>query len=118
MEVHPEKCFSCRACQLTCSMVKFGVFNPKKSLLRVEEGLPYNKVVICDQCGRCAEVCPVNAIYKEEDVWLIDHEKCVGCGTCVRECPLQVMIMVDGKAYKCDWCGACVEGCTLGALKK
>lgn len=40
----------------------------------------------CDECGRCADVCPVGAISKDEGHSL-DKSKCTMCGKCVRVCP-------------------------------
>lgn len=117
VKTNPEKCSSCKACLIACSAVKFGVFNPKKALLRIEDSVPYNKIIFCNQCGECAGVCPVKAITKKGEVWIIDHEKCTGCGKCVDACPLNVIIMVDGKAWKCDNCRECVRHCPIGALE-
>lgn len=116
IKVDIEKCTSCRACLLACSGVKFDVFNPKKALLRMEEGIPFAKVHVCIECGKCKEVCPVEAISEENGIYKIDKDKCIGCQTCVMNCPEKVIIMVDGKAWKCDECGECVKHCTIGAL--
>jgi len=41
----------------------------------------------CTGCGRCVEVCPVEAIKVENEKATVDNEECVDCGTCVDECP-------------------------------
>ncbi len=58
----------------------------------------------CRECGRCAKVCPYNAIsdlvrpckaacpvnaisYDENKIAKIEEEKCINCGACVRNCP-------------------------------
>ncbi len=42
---------------------------------------------LCMGCGRCKEVCPVDAIYGEEGEPLsINQDKCVMCGQCVQVC--------------------------------
>ncbi|MCQ4635377.1 glycyl-radical enzyme activating protein [Anaerovorax odorimutans] len=41
----------------------------------------------CIKCGRCAEICPEQAIDKED--FHIDWEKCVSCGSCAACCPVQ-----------------------------
>ena len=38
-------------------------------------------------CGRCAEVCPQEAMRLEDDRARPDPEKCILCGYCVPECP-------------------------------
>lgn len=40
---------------------------------------------LCEGCGRCKEICPVDAIYGEEgEAYTIDQDKCVMCGQCVQ----------------------------------
>lgn len=116
VKLSPENCSSCKACLLSCSAIKFKVFNPKKGLLRIKDSIPFNRIFFCTQCGRCAEVCPVKAISKKGEVWLIDKNICTGCGICIKECPEQVMVMHKNKAWKCDLCRECVRHCTVRAL--
>jgi len=40
----------------------------------------------CTACGKCKEVCPVEAISKGEKIYVIDEDKCVSCGQCVDAC--------------------------------
>jgi ferredoxin len=40
----------------------------------------------CVGCGRCAEVCPVEAITMEDGSPRIDEAWCIGCGVCDRAC--------------------------------
>lgn len=42
----------------------------------------------CNGCGRCASVCPSDAIYYDGDnKAVIDQSKCTKCGECVAICP-------------------------------
>jgi len=43
---------------------------------------------LCNGCGECVKICPVNAIRMEEGKAKIDPFQCVGCGACVPVCPL------------------------------
>lgn len=45
----------------------------------------------CVMCGRCAEECPLEAISKGRDQYVIDPEECVGCGVCARKCPAEAI---------------------------
>ena len=45
----------------------------------------------CTNCGKCAEVCPVEAISKGEKNHTIDEETCVSCGQCTDECPVEAI---------------------------
>ncbi len=55
--------------------------------------------------GSCMSVCPVDAIYRdEEDLIWVDREKCVGCEKCVEICPTNVIKMIP---YNADYIVAC-----------
>ena len=50
----------------------------------------------CKSCGKCAEVCPYNAIsvdVKKKTAAVINTASCAGCGTCAAECPFDAIIM-------------------------
>ena len=40
----------------------------------------------CDCCGRCAEICPVQAIAMSDGKPEVDYKKCIFCGRCVEGC--------------------------------
>ncbi len=41
----------------------------------------------CNLCGACVEACPLQAIAKEDDEFVIDPEICTECGYCADICP-------------------------------
>jgi Dissimilatory sulfite reductase (desulfoviridin), alpha and beta subunits len=45
----------------------------------------------CFACGRCAKVCPAGAIKIENNIAVIDYEKCDNCGRCIEECPRKII---------------------------
>lgn len=47
---------------------------------------PVTDADLCILCGRCAEVCPVEAVTVDEDV-RTDAEACTICCACVKACP-------------------------------
>ncbi|MEW6624330.1 MAG: 4Fe-4S binding protein [Bacillota bacterium] len=52
----------------------------------------------------------------------IDEDKCEGCGECAEACPVDVISMVDGKAYvedssECLGCESCMAVCPTEAVK-
>ncbi len=92
---------------------------------------PINSEVIienCKSCGKCAEVCPYNAITvdpKKKIPAAVNAAACSGCGTCAAECPFDAIIMnhfTDAQitsqidtlfekdseekilAFACNWC--------------
>jgi len=41
----------------------------------------------------CVEACKTNALKREEGIIYIDEEKCVGCGRCAKLCPFNAIFM-------------------------
>jgi Fe-S-cluster-containing dehydrogenase component len=87
--------------------------------------------VVCMHCESptCAEVCPADAIKKEEDGVVLSARKprCVGCNNCVLACPFGVPKMESefDLMMKCDMCydrtsvgrkPMCASVCPSGAL--
>lgn len=88
---------------------------------------------------RCESACPKNAIYFDHNQKAhIDHEKCINCGKCAKVCPYNAIftrkrpcevackvnaVSMDEKTKnavinnnKCISCGACVYQCPFGAI--
>lgn len=104
---------------------------------------PIDRFIITEACRgclahKCAEVCPVGAIYTVGHRSYIDNNKCVECGRCKAACPYNAVSDVmrpckkacGAKAIdfdsskkavidndKCIQCGACVYQCPFGALE-
>jgi len=63
--IDPDKCINCGKCVAVC---------------------PYHAITYIPV--PCQEVCPVDAITKDEDgIAIIDFEKCIMCGKCILACP-------------------------------
>ncbi|RLI45749.1 4Fe-4S dicluster domain-containing protein, partial [Candidatus Bathyarchaeota archaeon] len=69
-----DRCTGCRMCELACSLVKEGAFNPDKSRIWIEfEGMPeLFHPNACRSCGKppCTDACPTEpkSIYRDEKV--------------------------------------------------
>ena len=120
--IDPLDCTGCRNCEVACSYIKEGLMNPQKSRIRVVRiGPTYDSPVVCRQCEEapCAKACPVEAIEKKGNIWVVNAQKCIGCAMCVQECPFGAIAMHPDKgiAIKCDQCGHCVKYCPPGKLR-
>lgn len=117
----PECCSGCGACKLVCALTNYDQVNPALAALSIQGRFPapgVYEISLCDQCGECAEVCPVEAIEEDNGVYRIDPETCVDCGECVQACPHGVLFehaSLDSP-IKCTLCRACAEICPRDAL--
>ena len=127
--IQSEKCTGCHMCELACSSVKKGEFNPSYSRIRVAtNGLEgWSRPNVCLQCedAMCLTACSTGAILKTktqqgDPLVAIDQEKCTDCGVCVDACPFGALDFINGlKAIKCDLCGGspkCVDFCFYKCL--
>ena len=63
-----DKCTGCRICELVCSMINHGEYNPYKSRIRLirNKVMEVNIITLdatCDgACNRCVENCPMEAL--------------------------------------------------------
>lgn len=121
-----ERCTGCGICELVCSAVKGGVFNPKMACLKIHSGYEKGDLVIggefCDLCLECVETCPTGAITSENGSLSVDQESCSECGLCVDACPYGIIhLSSSGKLLICDHCGGspeCVSWCPHEAIRK
>ena len=46
---------------------------------------------VCDLCGTCIGVCPVDAIFIERLKISIDSDSCINCSACKYVCPVDAL---------------------------
>ena len=122
-----QKCTGCRLCELVCAVKHYGISNPARARIKVikweQEGLYVP--MSCQQCqdAPCMNVCPVKAIYRDEELArvMVDYDICIGCRFCVAVCPFGAMSfnVTDRQVFKCDLCDGdpqCVRFCDRKAV--
>lgn len=128
LQILPEKCTGCMQCELACSWVQTGSFQPSKSLIRVnvfDEQASYAPFA-CLQCDEawCMNTCPTNAIAIDIDTGakVVMESLCIGCHLCTIACPFGTVwtLPESDKAAKCNLCGgdpACATSCPTDAIE-
>lgn len=56
--------------------------------------------VIAEPCigvksGDCVDVCPVDCIHEQEELFVIDPDECIDCQQCVSACPVEAIFAED-----------------------
>ena len=128
LKILPDKCTGCMQCELACSWVQTGTFQPSRSLIRVnvfDEEASYAPYT-CLQCDEawCMTACPVNAISIDSNTGskVITEALCVGCHLCTIACPFGTVFTPPktDTATKCNLCGghpACATSCPTDAIQ-
>jgi uncharacterized repeat protein (TIGR04076 family) len=127
IQVDPEACTGCRACETVCAFIHTKSFNGEKARIKINkdeiegEDIPY----VCRQCGDapCVKACPVNALSRDPNTnaILVDEAACIGCYKCAKACPFDAITFTENDtALICDLCEGeieCVKRCPTEALK-
>ena len=83
--------FEARVC-MGCSPAPCAEACPTQAMTPRKGGGVLFKARLCINCGKCAEACPVDAIF-------LDHNKtpyvCIHCGRCVDYCPHECIELVE-----------------------
>ena len=119
VQADPSKCKGVRACEKACATTFFKQENAAYSSIQVTEIDGAFAINVCNQCGKCIEICPVKAIYRNPaGTVMVKKDVCVGCYMCIGFCPTLSMRRAPGSntAFKCVSCGKCVKECPEGAL--
>lgn len=116
----PELCTGCKTCMEACAKVLFKDTDIEKSAIKISEKADGAfDINVCNQCGECIDICPVEAIYRNKaGTVMINKDLCVHCYACVGFCPILAMRYhkdVVGP-FKCIACGACTRACPTGAI--
>jgi ferredoxin len=88
--------FICNCCGCCCEAMitarRFGFFQP----VHTTNFIPELELSACNGCGKCVNVCPVEAMtlvsandphHPKKRQARLNTDLCLGCGVCVRSCP-------------------------------
>jgi electron transport complex protein RnfB len=99
--VDPDRCTACTVCIVSCpkgiiASVPYHADVHIACVSRDKGGL-LRKIcdIGCIGCRICEKVCVPGAIRVEDNVAVIDFDKCNGCGDCAEKCPRK--LIVDSK---------------------
>lgn len=115
----PLKCVGAKSCEKVCAKTFFKSEDVAYSAIRITRGKEGWDINVCNQCGKCIEICPAKAISRNKaGTVMIDKAVCVGCFMCVGFCPTLSMRVAPGarEPFKCVSCGACAKACRNCAL--
>lgn len=87
--INPDACIGCGTCRAACSEGhrEAGLqAEPRLSLVMTRD---VSAAVTCHHCegAPCLQVCPVNAIEKEDGAVHVSEQRCIGCKLCAIVCP-------------------------------
>ena len=101
--------FICNCCGCCCEALtaarKFGLMNP----VETTNFLPSVTGSQCTGCGKCVNVCPVEALglVSANDpakpgrrIARLDERVCLGCGVCVRSCPTSGALLLKARTNR------------------
>lgn len=95
------KCVGCGACIVACPK---GIIKRIPAAAKVyvacsghDKGKDVKSICKkgCIACTLCVKNCPEGAIHMEENLAVIDYDKCTGCGKCVEKCPAKCIVFTE-----------------------
>jgi len=91
--VDEDKCTGCGKCERVCPRYTIRVVPADTRFVvrcnSTDRGATVKKYCSagCIGCGACVKACPYGAITMNNNLALIDFEKCTNCGLCIPVCP-------------------------------
>lgn len=128
-EVSPTICTGCGMCEPACP-VNIIVMSPISRQVHVncashDKGPVVKKIcdVGCIGCDICIKACPYDALSLEDNLAVMDYNKCTNCGLCVPVCPTKTISDYLPKRQiaeiydTCIGCDVCKKACPVDAIE-
>ena len=96
--VDREKCVACGKCVMACpkGLIELVPYEAKHLVQCSSHDKGKDVKAKCDNgcigCTLCTKQCEFDAIHMENNVAVIDYEKCTNCGACAAKCPAKVIL--------------------------
>ena len=96
--VDKEKCVACGKCVQTCPnhLIELVPYDAKHLVQCSSHDKGKDVKAKCDSgcigCTLCTKQCEFDAIHMDNNVAVIDYEKCTNCGKCAQKCPVKVIL--------------------------
>jgi Na+-translocating ferredoxin:NAD+ oxidoreductase RNF subunit RnfB len=127
--INEKKCTGCGICIKECPKKTLRLI-PRTKLVCLacvshDKGNAVRNIctVGCFTCNICIKVCPYNALTMENNLPVMDFNKCTDCGICVHKCPVNSFIdKAKARPYAmitslCNGCGECKKVCQFDAIE-
>lgn len=96
--VDKEKCVACGKCVSTCpnNLIELVPYKAEHLIQCSSHRKGKDVKAVCEAgcigCTLCIRQCEFGAIRMEENLPIIDYEKCTNCGKCALKCPVKVIV--------------------------
>ena len=96
--VDKEKCVACGKCVETCPnhLIELVPYDAKRLVQCSSHDKGKDGKAKCDNgcigCTLCTKQCESAAIHMDNNLAVIDYEKCTNCGKCAAKCPAKVIL--------------------------
>jgi len=126
--IDEDKCTGCGRCVEQCPQSSIAVLERRVDVYAACTNIDKGKAVMencsagCIGCGICAKSCPFGAITMENNLPVVDYDKCRSCWTCVEKCPRKCILTNKPdkrsviEADKCIGCTLCAKACPFEAI--
>ena len=96
--VDKEKCVACGKCVATCpkGLIQIVPYNAEHLVQCSSHDKGKDVKAACQAgcigCTLCTKQCESDAIHMDNNLAVIDYEKCTNCGKCAEKCPVKVIL--------------------------